>query len=311
MNGKTPPQVENLDLVCPLTLDIFSDPVTAEDGKNYERASIQQWFQSKQPTESPLTRVAMGTVLKPNNGLRKRAQQWREAHGGAAHDTPRLQILNSSIVESLDSVWEEISQLNLNPPTIFATGNESAGKSTLLEVITGFPILPRDARLCTRAAIRVQLRRGATQLAKVSLWTRGASSSEIPGSCEHCALETLCIMLKAKMDEAVRQSQTPILMDKEIRVSIQVPYCPSLNFIDLPGFVTTDTTNQNLPALTKQLAEQVIAEEKDSAIFLLVVEATMPPNQFIATQVLYNAGVFERTIGRVHQGGQGFRRHRA
>ena len=35
------------DLLCPLTLEIFEDPVVAVDGHTYERVAIEKWFQSK------------------------------------------------------------------------------------------------------------------------------------------------------------------------------------------------------------------------------------------------------------------------
>eukprot|EP00906_Rhabdomonas_costata_P037489 RCo052815 len=300
MASVAPPVVEDLDLVCPLTLDIFQDPVTAEDGFTYERASIQQWFQIKQPAESPMTRQPIGTTLNENGKLRQRAEQWRKVHGGAPHDLPRLHMLHSSIFTALDSVAEEIAALNLKHPTLIAVGNESAGKSTLLEALTGFPILPRSATLCTRLVIRVELRRGPTQLAKVSLWTRGtvAVPAEVPGSSECCALEKLSDVVRKKMDDAVKACATPVVLDKELRVVIRVPYCPSLNFLDLPGFVTCGLgQNQELPQLTRKLAEEVIAQEKDTAIFLLVVKATMQPDQSIGTEVLQKAGVFNRTLG--------------
>lgn len=41
------------EAVCPLTLELFVDPVVAADGHTYERASIEEWF-AKQCT-SPLT----------------------------------------------------------------------------------------------------------------------------------------------------------------------------------------------------------------------------------------------------------------
>ena len=47
LEGGDPPK----DLLCPLTLDLFEDPVVAVDGHTYERAAIEKWFQSK--TTSP------------------------------------------------------------------------------------------------------------------------------------------------------------------------------------------------------------------------------------------------------------------
>ncbi|CAF4085472.1 unnamed protein product [Adineta steineri] len=45
---------EEYDLVCPITLRVFRDPVTAADGHTYERQAIVRWI--KEHGTSPLTR---------------------------------------------------------------------------------------------------------------------------------------------------------------------------------------------------------------------------------------------------------------
>lgn len=56
----------NLDLdielfICPLTNQIFNDPVIAEDGQLYERSAIEQWFSENKI--SPLSRKVIHTNL--------------------------------------------------------------------------------------------------------------------------------------------------------------------------------------------------------------------------------------------------------
>jgi len=51
------------ELLCPITQSLPVDPVTAEDGKVYERDAIEKWLESHQ--RSPLTNEAMGTKLLP------------------------------------------------------------------------------------------------------------------------------------------------------------------------------------------------------------------------------------------------------
>ena len=46
------------DLRCPLTLELFCDPVTAADGHTYERVAIEEWLKTKGTspmTQEPLT----------------------------------------------------------------------------------------------------------------------------------------------------------------------------------------------------------------------------------------------------------------
>jgi TPR repeat protein len=52
--------------VCPLTLDLFVDPVCAEDGFNYERSAIEETIQHQgEDLRSPKTGQKMGPSLKP------------------------------------------------------------------------------------------------------------------------------------------------------------------------------------------------------------------------------------------------------
>jgi hypothetical protein len=54
------------DLVCPITQELPSDPVMAEDGKIYERNAILEWFSEKGARiTSPSTNARMGTRLLP------------------------------------------------------------------------------------------------------------------------------------------------------------------------------------------------------------------------------------------------------
>jgi U-box domain/Sel1 repeat len=51
------------EFLCPITFSLPVDPVTAEDGKVYERSAIEEWL--KQQHKSPVTNLAMGTKLQP------------------------------------------------------------------------------------------------------------------------------------------------------------------------------------------------------------------------------------------------------
>ena len=53
---------------CPITLKLFTDPHTAEDGRIYEMEAIQNWLKSKK--QSPVTNEPMGTRLVPSPTMR-------------------------------------------------------------------------------------------------------------------------------------------------------------------------------------------------------------------------------------------------
>lgn len=61
-------------LKCPITCEIFIDPVTAEDGHTYERDAITNWL-TKSPT-SPMTREPMQiSSLRPNYIVKKMVEE--------------------------------------------------------------------------------------------------------------------------------------------------------------------------------------------------------------------------------------------
>jgi hypothetical protein len=60
------------EFICPINLGLPIEPVTAEDGKVYERADIERWFETREgdPT-SPMTNEVIGTELIPAPQIRK------------------------------------------------------------------------------------------------------------------------------------------------------------------------------------------------------------------------------------------------
>ena len=62
------------ELTCPITLEIFSDPVKASDLKIYEREAIHKWLQSK--TFSPITKVDIEWI-QSDDTMKRRVSKYR------------------------------------------------------------------------------------------------------------------------------------------------------------------------------------------------------------------------------------------
>ncbi|XP_039143761.1 putative E3 ubiquitin-protein ligase LIN-1 [Dioscorea cayenensis subsp. rotundata] len=83
-SGKpTPPK----DFVCPITSNIFDDPVTLETGQTYERKAIQEWLDRGNST-CPITRQTLNITQLPktNYVLKRLIASWREQNN--AYSTP-------------------------------------------------------------------------------------------------------------------------------------------------------------------------------------------------------------------------------
>ena len=68
--------------VCPISLEVMADPVTAADGCSYARAAIEAWLQSGKTT-SPMTGKPLAHLhLNPNLSLRQLIEKQRPAARG-------------------------------------------------------------------------------------------------------------------------------------------------------------------------------------------------------------------------------------
>lgn len=67
-----------LDLFCPISNQVFVDPVITADGHTYERAAIQEWFDHGKKT-SPVTNAVLDNVnLTPNVHVKSRVAEIRD-----------------------------------------------------------------------------------------------------------------------------------------------------------------------------------------------------------------------------------------
>uniref|UniRef100_A0ACD6AI11 Uncharacterized protein n=1 Tax=Avena sativa TaxID=4498 RepID=A0ACD6AI11_AVESA len=107
------------DFLCPITLEIMTDPVIVASGQTYERRSIQRWLDSGERT-CPKTRQPLAhQSLAPNYALKNLILQWcdkhkvelqrREPEPVAEQDEhPREDI--PSLVEALSSIHSDVQR---------------------------------------------------------------------------------------------------------------------------------------------------------------------------------------------------------
>lgn len=91
----TPQSRPPKDFVCPITGQIFYDPVTLETGQTYERKAIQEWI-DRGNTTCPITRQPLAAIELPktNYVLKRLITSWKELHPDIAQEmsyaeTPR------------------------------------------------------------------------------------------------------------------------------------------------------------------------------------------------------------------------------
>ncbi|KAL1557572.1 E3 ubiquitin-protein ligase PUB24-like [Salvia divinorum] len=103
--------MEEIDIpqyfMCPISLEIMKDPVTAVTGITYDRGSIEQWLSTEAwcpVTKLPLSKSA---GLTPNHMLRRLIQAWCVANAESGIDripTPRTPLRRSAVVKLVRGV---------------------------------------------------------------------------------------------------------------------------------------------------------------------------------------------------------------
>ena len=64
--------------ICPITGQIFSNPVLLPDGHTFENSAIQEWLQKH--STSPVTNQEVGgCALTPNWAIKKVVDDWTQA----------------------------------------------------------------------------------------------------------------------------------------------------------------------------------------------------------------------------------------
>ena len=85
--------------ICPISLSIMADPVTASDGYTYDRESIVAWLEYN--TVSPTTNEDFGsTALVPNDDMRREISEWRALQRTRPTRTTAMNTLPSYFLDS-------------------------------------------------------------------------------------------------------------------------------------------------------------------------------------------------------------------
>lgn len=192
---------------------------------------------------------------------------------------------------------------NVKLPQIVVVGDQSAGKSSVLEAITGIPF-PREAGACTRFATEIRLRRSPESSINVSIIPdRNRPSSEQDQLLDFGRLISsnspfdLTVMgaaeLIAPKGIAGRFAARDILV-----VEKKGPDMPLLTLVDLPGLVRNPNKDQSLEDIRtiEALSDRYMRSPR--TIILAVVGGN---SDYVQAPVLTKARHFDpngaRTIG--------------
>uniref|UniRef100_A0A9J8CLE4 Dynamin-type G domain-containing protein n=1 Tax=Cyprinus carpio carpio TaxID=630221 RepID=A0A9J8CLE4_CYPCA len=171
------------------------------------------------------------------------------------------------LVDSLRSLGVE---KDLNLPAIAVIGDQSSGKSSVLEALSGVA-LPRGTGIVTRCPLELKLKK----ITKDNNWRGVLSYKKLKEEKEKILKDP------AEIENAVLHAQTVLAGKGEgishdmITLEIQSSDVPDLTLIDLPGIARVATGNQplDIEEQIKDLIEKFI--KRQETISLVVVPANI------------------------------------
>ena len=211
--------------------------------------------------------------------------------------------LNSSaaaaLLDTIDSLRElQVGEI-VNLPQIVVVGDQSSGKSSVLEAISGLSF-PTKGDLCTRFATELVIRRAPETKIDVRIIANGPDSTS-PRLFQRTTFnrDTLRqIISEATEKMGIRLGSSRRFSRDVLRIELTGPDVVSLTLVDLPGFFHSATEDQTLEdkKLVGRIARHYMKQPK--TIILAVVAANNNlANQKVAHVALEHDPSRERTLG--------------
>ena len=262
--------------------------------------------------------MSASTVTTPSSG-----ESNDTAVQGSLHETSKTQptpavVKEIDVTSSLEDlqtteqrrVLDTVAQVRkcglesiLSLPQLVVCGDQSAGKSSVLEALTEIPF-PRNDNLCTRFATEIILRRANHNSLTIKIIPdpKRPANEQAPFKAFKASI-TSFDELPRTMDAAkevmdIGAGASRAFARDVLSIEIEGPSRPQLTLVDIPGLIQTDTkgiTKADVE-LVGELTDQYIKQPR--TICLATVSATSDPaNQSILTRVREVDPEGHRTLG--------------
>ncbi|KJA28733.1 hypothetical protein HYPSUDRAFT_61585 [Hypholoma sublateritium FD-334 SS-4] len=214
---------------------------------------------------------------------------------GVGMSDPHMNSQVRRMLDVMNRLYNTGVQIDIDLPQIAVIGNQSAGKSSLIEAISGIT-LPRQSGTCTRCPTECRLMRSdAPWQCIVSLRLTVGADGQLLGQARTEKFGDT-IIDKAQVEERIRRAQRAILnpripaqtfltlpeSDKKpdldfsvncITLHISGPDVADLSFCDLPGLIASVSSSRGGSDGAISIVENLVTSyiKKPSCIILLTV----------------------------------------
>jgi GTP-binding protein EngB required for normal cell division len=194
------------------------------------------------------------------------------------------------LLDIIDNLRAQGFSRYVDLPEIIVCGDQSAGKSSVLEAISGMRFPTKDG-LCTRFVTELVLRRGQTTSTKVRITPGEARFDKEKEDLERWQPRSSIESdgLEAVTEEAMEAMKVPVarkFYDDILRIELTGPNQPHLTMVDLPGLYRVGNKEQSDTDVdtVRSMVEKYMARPR--SIILAVVSAK---NEYVLQEVTSRA----------------------
>ena len=192
-------------------------------------------------------------------------------------------LISSKNILKVGSILQNIFQEgrdNIEVPRLVVVGSQSSGKSSLLNGILSFDLLPTDKNMCTRTPLHLELipKENSENIAEFGRYVGGdwESLDKLAFTLPNPTLEEQknigALIEKMTIDIVGNNSN---ISDVPIHLKIYSKSIPNLTLIDLPGLTMVACTDRGQPKDIKEKIRALVGKyiERESTIILAVMPA--------------------------------------
>jgi len=225
---------------------------------------------------SPAEAGGSGSGLTRNTSKTSSSSSSKAAIGLGTADCAFNRVYENSKLrtrlEVIESIRADLQAENVEVPGVVVVGNQSAGKSSVLESISGINF-PRGENTCTRCASIVRLESDPNISEPHALISTCADQSQGgPNVTRVTDFTKIGGYIESLTEKLGGGEKGTILLDDVIYITIRNRSGPTLTLIDLPGLTFVHKTQKNIHDVTVELIRRYIANEQ--AVILTVIPAT-------------------------------------